>query len=209
MLAGLGTTPVTLALLGVNLAVSLYAFSQWRAGGDRERFLFMPCEVSQGRNRLGMLLSEFSHADPAHLIFNLVTLYFFAPVIEQVLGPAQLLVVYVASAVGSTLLTYGLHRNDPEYRALGASGAISGVLFGAIVLVPEMSLYLGFVPFAIPAPVYALAYVAVSIWGAQRRLGNVGHEAHLGGALTGFVVVARMSPEGLQPLLERARQLLG
>jgi len=209
MLAGLGGTPVTLALVGVNLAVSLYAFSQFREGRATERFLFEPYEVRRGRNRLGLLLSEFSHADATHLIFNLITLYFFGPVIERALGPAQLLVCYVAAAVGSTLLTYGLHRHDPDYRALGASGAISGVLFGAIVLQPDMGVYLGLVPVAVPAPLYAVAYVALSIWGAHRRLGNVGHEAHLGGALAGFVVVARMSPWGLAPLVEATRDLLG
>lgn len=204
-----GLPLVTLALVGVNLAVSLHAFAQWRAGAPRERWLFEPYEVSAGRNRLGLLLSEFSHADGAHLAFNLITLWFFGPVIEGDLGPAQMLVTYVAAAVGSTLLTWVVHRRDPDYRALGASGAISGVLFGAIVLQPQMGVYIGFIPVPVPAPLYAVAYVAVSLWGAHRRAGNVGHEAHLGGALTGLVVVARMSPWGLGPLLDAARRLSG
>ncbi len=200
---------VTLLLVALNVAVSLYAFSQARGGPPDERFLFQPAEVARGRNLGGMLLSQFSHADAAHILFNLVTLYVFGPVVEEWLGRMPLLLVYAASAAGATLLTLAAHRDDPAYRALGASGAISGVLFAAIVLEPDMSLYVSFVPVPIPAPLYAAAYVALSIWAARRRLGNIGHEAHLGGAVAGFVLAGRLSEAGFEPLLERVRGLLG
>jgi membrane associated rhomboid family serine protease len=195
--------------VGVNAAVSLWAFRQARGGPPDERFLFQPAEVARGRNLGGMLLSQFSHADAAHILFNLVTLYVFGPVVEGWLGPVPLLLVYAASAASATLLTLAVHRRDPTYRALGASGAISGVLFAAIVLEPDMSLYVSFVPVPIPAPLYAAAYVGVSIWAAHRRLGNVGHEAHLGGAVAGFLLAGRLSPDGFALLLERVRGLAG
>jgi membrane associated rhomboid family serine protease len=97
--------------------------------------------------------------------------------------------------------------NDPGYRSLGASGSVSGVLFSAIVLHPDMGIVLFPVPVPIPGPVFAVAYVLLSIWGARRRLGNVGHEAHLGGALTGFLLTgARV---GFRPLLEGLARLFG
>lgn len=200
---------VTLLLVGVNVAVSLWAFREARRGPPDERFLFRPARVARGRDLLPMLLSQFAHADAAHILFNLFTLYIFGPVVEDRLGSAPLLLVYVASAAGATLLTLAVHRTDPTYRALGASGAVSGVLFAAIVLEPDMSLYVSFVPVPVPAPLYAAAYVGVSIWAAHRRLGNVGHEAHLGGAVAGFLLAGRLSPDGFAPLLERVRGLLG
>jgi membrane associated rhomboid family serine protease len=209
MPASLDGQLVTLLLVGVNVAVSLWAFNQARGGPPDERFLFQPAAVARGRNLGGMLLSQFAHADAAHILFNLFTLYLFGPVVEDWLGPAGLLLVYGASAAGATLLTQAVHARDPGYRALGASGAISGVLFAAIVLVPEMTLMALHLPVPIPAPLYAVIYVAVSIWAAQRRLGNVGHEAHLGGAATGFVLAGVLSPQGFTPLVERVRDLLG
>ena len=206
MILALHGQAVTYLLMAVSIAVSLYAFSQSQGGRPDERFLFMPYEVSQGRNLSGMLLSQFSHGDAMHLLFNMLTLYFFGPVVEAArvdggLGAAGMLAVYVAAAVGSTLLTFAIHRADPGYRALGASGAITGVLFAAIVLQPGMAVYFSFVPVPIPAPIFAVGYIALSLLAAQRGVGNVGHEAHIGGAITGFLLAGVMSPDGFGPLL--------
>ena len=195
---------VTTLFMGASLVTSLYAFSQSRGGAPDGRFVFMPYQVSRGRNVLGMVLSQFSHADAMHLIFNMITLYYFGPVVEAPavlggLGPGGMLLIYVAAALGSTLLTYAIHRNDPGYRALGASGAITGVLFAAIVLDPGMSIALVIAPIPIPAPIFALLYIALSIFAARRRIGNVGHEAHIGGAVTGFLLAGMMA--GFGPLL--------
>jgi membrane associated rhomboid family serine protease len=191
----------------VNLAVSLWAFSQFRGGGPTSRFLFMPAAVREGRNLQGMLLSQFAHGDWAHLAFNMITLYCFGPVVEQILGPAALLLVYAAAGVGSTLLTFALHSRDPSYRALGASGAISGVLFAGIVLAPSMSLFVPFLPIAVPAPLFAVGYIVLSILAAQRRIGNVAHEAHIGGAVAGFLIAGMLSPAGFQPLFDSLQRL--
>ena len=134
MILALHGQAVTLLLMAASIVTSLYAFSQSQGGRPDERFLFMPYQVSQGRNLSGMLLSQFSHGDAAHLIFNMLTLYFFGPVVETArvdggLGAAGMVAIYVAAAVGSTLLTFAIHRADPGYRALGASGAITGVLY--------------------------------------------------------------------------------
>jgi membrane associated rhomboid family serine protease len=201
-------TPATILFLAVSIGVSIWAFQRVQGGRLDDEFLFEPWEVSQGRNKRGMLLSQFSHADPAHLIFNMFTLYSFGPVIELTLGSLNMVLIYVASAIGSTLLVYARHKDEPGYRALGASGAISGVVFGAIVLYPEGRISVFFLP-DVPAPIFAILYVLFSIFAARRRLGNIGHDAHLGGAVAGFLLTGLMAPDGFQPLMATLHHLLG
>ena len=199
---------VTVLIIGVNVVVSLLAFSAFRSRRDPERYLFIPAQVVAGRNLTGMVLSHFSHADLGHLFFNMLALYFFAPVVESVLGGWPLLVVYLLSGVSATILTLLVHRADPGYRALGASGSVSGVIFASIVLYPGMSLFVFFIPIPIPGPVFAVGYIAYSIVMARRQFGNIGHEAHIGGAVAGFLLAGVLSPYGFAPLLESVHALL-
>ena len=200
---------MTWSLIALSVAISLYAFGEFRAGRARERFLFIPAAVQRGQNIPGMLLSRFSHGDGGHLAFNMITLFFFGPVVEGEFGPIAMLAIYLASEVGATALTFQRHRHDPRYRSLGASGAISGILFAAIVLQPTMGVYVFLIPIAIPAPLFALGYIVASVIGAKQRLGNVGHDAHIGGALVGFVMAALLLPEGLGRVVEAVRGLFG
>jgi membrane associated rhomboid family serine protease len=199
---------ITILLIGINAVISFMAFSAFRRNRNDEGYLFVPSQVAAGRNMRGMVLSHFSHGDMGHLFFNMLTLFFFAPVVEQLMGSLELLLIYVLSGVAGTLLTLVIHSNDPRYRALGASGSVSGVIFAAIVLYPGMSLYLFFVPIPIPGPIFAVGYIAVSIIMARRRVGNIGHEAHIGGALAGLLLAGFISPSGLGPLLESFQNLL-
>jgi membrane associated rhomboid family serine protease len=138
----------------------------------------------------------------------MITLFFFGPVVESALGPLAMLGLYLASELGATLLSLVSHYHDPTYRSLGASGAISGVLFAAIVLQPTMGVYVFFIPVAIPAPLFAVAYVAYSYFGARHRLGNIGHDAHLGGAVTGFLLAGWLAPDGYQRIYAAIQHLL-
>ena len=199
---------LTIVLILVNVAVSLIAFSAFRQGRQEERFLFIPAQVAAGQNFKGMILSQFSHADIGHLFFNMLTLYFFGPVVEHFLSSFELLVVYLLTGVAATLLTFIMHRNDPRYRALGASGSVSGVIFAAIVLYPGMSLYIFFLPIPIPGPIFAVGYIVISFFLARRKVGNIGHDAHIGGALAGLFMGAFLSPLGFGPLFEAFRDLL-
>lgn len=199
---------ITILLIGVNLVVSLLAFSAFRSRRDTERYLFVPVQVARGQNLAGMILSHFSHADLGHLFFNMLALYFFAPVVETVLGGWPLLIVYLLSGIAATALTFLVHKADAGYRALGASGSVSGVIFASIVLYPGMSLFVFFIPIPIPGPVFAVGYIAYSIVMARRQFGNIGHEAHIGGAVAGFLLAGMLSPSGFTPLLESVRTLL-
>src|SRR4029453_6779486 len=152
----------TYLLIGINVLVSLIGFSRMNSVTGGSSFFFSPSEVSAGRNYQGMLLSHFAHADGTHLLFNMMTLYFFGPVVEFGLGAVSMLLIYVSAGIFSTLFVYYRHRTDPKYRALGASDSVSGIIFAAIVLLPQMSLYFFFVPVPIPGPLFAVGSMVLS-----------------------------------------------
>jgi len=170
-------------------------------------FFFSPSEVSAGRNYVGMLLSHFAHADGGHLLFNMLTLYFFGPVVEQILGSLNMLLIYVSAGIVSTLFVYYLHRADPRYRALGASDSVTGIIFAAIVLQPRMNVFFFYVPFPIPAPLFAVGYIVLSTYLMRRGGGYISHEAHLAGALSGLLLAGFLAPGGFGPLLERIQNM--
>jgi membrane associated rhomboid family serine protease len=196
---------LTYALIALNVAVSMWGFSSLKSGSFR-RFVFAPHEVIRGRNLLGMLLSHFSHADAWHLFFNMLTLYVFGRVVEAGLGP-NMLIVYAAAGLAGNLLILLLRRNDSGYRVLGASDSVTAILFAAIVLRPEMSIQFLVIPVPIPAPIFAVLYLAYTSFLLDRGIGNVSHEGHLAGALTGLALGGWLAPDHFGPLLDRAHRL--
>jgi membrane associated rhomboid family serine protease len=198
---------LTYILIGINVLVSLIAFSRMNSLAGASMFFFSPNEVSKGGNYQGMILSHFAHADGAHLLFNMLTLYSFGPVVEQGLGPLYMLLIYVSAGFFSTLFVYYLHRADPSYRALGASDSVTGIIFAAIVLLPTMSVYFYFLPVPIPAPLFAVGYILISTFLMRRGGGHISHEAHIAGAISGLLLAGLLSPEGFGPLLERIQHL--
>jgi membrane associated rhomboid family serine protease len=191
MLSTIG--PAALFILAANLGLSLlglFAFPQ-----IIERCLFRPYEFARGLRRATIISSGFVHADLAHLAFNMITFYFFGVKLEWTIGTPKFVLLYAIGLLVSSVGTYFKHRNNPEYATLGASGAISAVLFAAIVYDPQMSLYLMFIPIPIPGPVFAVAYLAYTWWSARQNKGRINHDAHLGGALAGLAFVAVFDPQ--------------
>ena len=141
-----------------------------------------------------MISSAFLHADISHLAFNMLTLYIFAPIVYGYLGNFTLALVYVASLIFGSLLTLLFHKNDYSYRAIGASGAVTGVLYSAILLQPDMSLFLFFIPIPIPAYIFGIGYLLYSIYGMKAKRDNIGHTAHFGGAIGGYVLTLIAKP---------------
>jgi membrane associated rhomboid family serine protease len=141
-----------------------------------------------------MISSAFLHADISHLAFNMLTLYFFAPIVYGYLGNFTFALVYVASLIFGSLLTLLFHKNDYSYRAIGASGAVTGVLYSAILLQPDMSLFLFFIPIPIPAYIFGIGYLLYSIYGMKAKRDNIGHTAHFGGAIGGYVITLIVKP---------------
>ena len=147
-------------------------------------------------------MSGFVHADLMHLIFNMMTFYFFAFPLERYMGTMPFIVLYFAGLLISHAGTYYNQRRNPEYACLGASGAISAVLFAAIVYFPEQSLIILPIPIPIPAPLFAVLYLAYTYYASKNPQGRINHDAHLGGAITGLLFVAVTEPRAYGNLLQ-------
>jgi membrane associated rhomboid family serine protease len=194
-----------LLVILLNLVVTLLFFQR----EDKHNFLFSPYAISQNEGYRGWIYAHFSHANWMHLLFNMITFYFFAPTIVHHMGPIFMLALYGVAGLASDLAVYAMRHKDPRYACLGASGSVSGILFGSIILEPFRDLGLVIIPFVpIPAPVFAIAYLALSFYMARRGGDGISHEAHIGGALAGLAVTAVMAPAGLQPLFAEIQRLL-
>lgn len=157
------------------------------------RYCFRVDAVLLEKDYKRLITSGFLHVNWTHLIFNMAALFFFSGGLEAYLGPIRFIIIYAAGLLGGNLLSLFVHRYAGDYSASGASGAIFAVMFGAIALFPGMSISLFFLP-AIPGWLFGLAYVIISIYGIRSRTENIGHDAHLGGGVTGVLVAIAYSP---------------
>ncbi len=144
-----------------------------------------------------LLTSATLHGDYMHLIFNMMTLYFFSSVIIQSLGIWQYLTIYFLSIIGGGLLSLWVHRKEYYYSAIGASGGVVGILFAAIALYPDMTLGVMFI-LPMKGWLFGILYLGYSIYGMHTRQGNIGHDAHLGGAAIGLILAVVFAPVILQ-----------
>ncbi|UII79437.1 rhomboid family intramembrane serine protease [Flagellimonas sp. CMM7] len=181
----------TIAIIAVNIIVSLRGFSD-SVFFDRYKFSIGGIKAGQ---RERAVTSGFLHVDISHLFFNMFTLYFFANVVINGFGPIKFLIIYFISLVGGSLLALFFHKNEPYYSAVGASGAVTGILYAAILLNPNMQLGIMFIPIPLPAYVLGIAYLLYSIYGMKSRLGNIGHTAHFGGAIGGYGITLLFRPD--------------
>lgn len=148
----------------------------------------------QRGEQIRMLSSGFLHVDMPHLLFNMVTLWFFAPLVLAYMGNWTFILIYMGSLIFGNLLTYIFKKNDYNYRAVGASGAVTGVLYSAILLQPDMMLGLFFI-IPIPAYLFGILYLLYSIYGMKSQNDNIGHSAHFGGAVGGYVITLIEQPQ--------------
>jgi len=192
--------PVSLAVLVATVGISLVGFG---SPGVIRRFAECPYEIVRQGRWFQLLSSGFLHADLGHLFMNMFTLFYFGPALEHILGGGGFLILYLGSLLAGSLLTLALRHRDPSYRALGASGAISGVLFGYVLFRPFSRIYIFLLPIGIPAVLFALGYVLVSVLGMRRRWGRIGHEAHLGGAIGGLILTILLYPGALRIFLSQ------
>jgi membrane associated rhomboid family serine protease len=187
---------VTLSIMIANGLISYKGFN------DRvffERNLFQVNKVLQGKEYHRLLMSGFLHGDWAHLIFNMISFYSFADSLETFLGPVKFLIIYFASLIGGDILALIIHKNHGYYRAVGASGAVCGVIFAAITLMPGLSLSFLILPtLPIPGWIFGIGYALYTIYGIKTSTGNIGHEAHLGGALIGLLTAVILVPDVLE-----------
>lgn len=184
-----GPAPITLAIIALTVVVSWLA---WKRPPLMARLILWPPAIARHHQYDRMVTYGFVHAGGAHLLFNMFTLYFFGPVVEVLFtrrfGIAGFPLFYVGALLVSILPTWLAHRDDAAYRSLGASGAVSACLFAFIVIAPWEKIYL-YGALGIPAILYAVFYIAYSIWMDRRGRDNVNHSAHLWGAAFGAMAM--------------------
>jgi membrane associated rhomboid family serine protease len=184
-------SPVTIALLIANVVLSVIGFQNPRL---IDQTIFDMRRVRHGRQYFRLITSGFIHGDPFHLFVNMLTLFFLGPALESAIGSLAFAGIYFASLLAGALWMMLENYRNLGYRALGASGAISGVVTAFAIFAPFVMFYLFFaVP--IPAIVFAVLYIAWSAWAQGRVQDGIGHAAHLGGALMGVVIVCVFWPE--------------
>ena len=177
----------------VILGTCGFSWAGFRLRSFEEKYIFWPQAILGGRQYYRLVTSGFLHANGAHLGMNMLSLYFFGPWIELSYGGMQFLAIYFAAIVGGNLLSLLAHRHD-DYRAYGASGGVSGIILAHIFMFPGGSVQFFLVPVPISSWLYAIAFLGASFYGMKNQIGNVGHDAHLGGALVGLYTAAGMHP---------------
>ncbi len=182
-----------LLIIAVTVLISVKGFN--------DRLFFNKYQFHVGSIRSGeqirMVSSGFLHADGMHLAFNMFALYSFAPVVSNLLGNFTFLLIYFGSLIFGSLLTLLFHANNYGYSAIGASGAVTGVIYSAILLEPNMMIGIfGVIP--MPAYIFGIGYLLYSIYGMKAKRDNIGHTAHFGGAIGGYVITLLKYPVLLQ-----------
>jgi membrane associated rhomboid family serine protease len=198
-------SPVACAIFAITLIVSLIAFYN---EDIYNRFILQPYSVARRERVYTLLTSGLIHRDWSHLLFNMMSYYFFAFQLERVLGHWQFGLLYVVSLILSDLPTVAKHRNDYWYRSLGASGAISAVVFSFIMFFPFASMYILFIPFPIKAIIFGGLYLIYCAYASKKGLGNINHDAHFYGALCGIGITIILDQRVVPHFIQQFSELL-
>lgn len=175
------------------LATLIFSYKGLKSISAFEKWEFSIERIVLYKEYQRLITSGFIHANWTHLTFNLLALYCFAG-IEDLTGPLYFSLIYLCSLVGGNLLSWYLHRRDSGYAAVGASGAITGIIFFNIAVFPEAHIGFFFVPLSIPGWIFGVLYILYCIYGIRGRIGNIGHDAHLGGGMVGIAAAAALYP---------------
>ena len=182
--------PVGIFIIGLNILFSLIGF--------KNDIFFQKYRFHIGSIKAGdyyrLLSSGFLHVNTTHILFNMFTFYFFVNIVVGILGTNSFLLLFIGSLLAGNLFGYYFHYKDNYYSAVGASGAVTGVLFSALLLYPEIELMLFLIPIPIPGYLFGIVYLLYTLYGMKTQNDNIGHTAHFGGAIGGIVITLTLMP---------------
>lgn len=191
--------PATYALIAANLIASVYALFFDRKFASR--FAFHVGAIARNRQHYRVFTSSFLHGDVFHLLFNMMTLFFFGPTVEKTLGTDGFLIVYFGAVMASGIVSFYVNRNNLQYSSLGASDGVAATILSFCVFYPFAGIYFFFIPIPIPAILFGALFIIISAGLIGRDSGRIAHEAHLAGAVTGVLLTVAMRPEVFSGLL--------
>lgn len=194
-------SPVASAIFVLTLFTSLYTMYIER--GTLRHLMLHPFSFVRGKKRYTIITSGLIHADMGHLFFNMLSYFFFAFTLERIVGHWQFFVIYILGLTLSDISTIVKNKNNSSYYSLGASGAISAVLFSYILFDPLTKLYFMFLPIGIPAFIFAILYLLYCVYASRNQYDNVNHDAHLWGAVTGLVITIVLYPSVISYFFDR------
>lgn len=185
---------ILILFIAITAIISFIAFNN---PAITEKYKFSVGAILHKKEYIRLLSSGFLHADIMHLVFNMLTLYFFAPIVIQGFGNIGFIIVYLGAILLGNFLSLYIYQKQPWYSAVGASGGVSGILFASIALIPDLKIYLLFIPIGIPGYIFGLVYFGYSVYMMlnPRAHDNIGHAAHLGGAFLGLLYAVINAPE--------------
>lgn len=174
----------TIVIITVNVLISIKGFNDY---SFFEKYKFNIAGIRRGE-QIRIFTSGFLHVDFTHLFFNMITLYFFANVVLVNVGVSKFMIIYLLSLIVGNLLSLYFHKDEYHYSAVGASGAVMGIIYSAILFAPDSTIYF------MPAWMFGLLYLFYSIYGMKKRIDNIGHDAHFGGAIAGYISTIAFAP---------------
>jgi membrane associated rhomboid family serine protease len=188
-------SPITLFL---TLITVIFSYQGLQNKAFFDKYAFNIEDVLKYKEYYRLISSGFLHGSWWHLLFNMYALFSFGETLEAMMGGTNFLFIYFVSLIGENILSLYIHRFDSQYSAIGASGAVCGIIFASIVIFPDMKIGMFLMPFSLTSWMYGLLFVLISIYGIKSRMSNIGHDSHLGGALLGMLVAVGLYPESLQ-----------
>ena len=198
---------MTLLLITITVLISLVALSR---ADVFDKLKFNAYFIHHNKEWYRFLSYGLIHADWMHLFINMFVLYSFGSIVEELFrynfdmkAYLYFLLLYIGGIGFSTLFDYGKYKNDIYYNAVGASGAVSAIVFSSIILYPAGKIFLFMIPIGIPAPLFGLIYLVYSAYMARRGTGNIGHSAHFWGAIFGVIFTIAIKPEFFTLFLEQ------
>lgn len=199
---------ITLIIIIITASISFYA---WSSSLVFEKFLFNSYKIYHKNECWRLLTSGFIHSDISHLLFNMLSLYFFGAFVEEyfkyiygtIYGSVIYILLYIIGILGSDLYSLFTYKNNINFNSLGASGAVSAVVYASILLSPLDKIYIFFIPIGIPGFIYGFLYLFYCSYSAKQYKDNVNHFAHFGGAIIGVVYTICVYPKAVPLFLEQ------